>query len=57
MKKNTYIAPQLRIVEMNIQGIIASSDRIPVDPTPSTPATNKFDSPWNSKQWEASSEE
>lgn len=57
MKKSIYQAPHLRIVEMNIEGIIASSDRIPINPNPSTPATNKYESPWSSKQWEISSKE
>lgn len=56
MKNNKYDAPQLLIVEIDNEGLIASSNRIPLNPTPSTPATNKHEGPWNSKQWETTEE-
>lgn len=56
MKKETYHSPKLRVVEMNVEGLIATSDRIPLTPTPSTPATNKYDGAWSSSQWEKTAE-
>lgn len=56
MKKKTYVAPNICIFQVNFEGVCATSNRIPIDPTPSTPATNKYESPWSSKQWETSLE-
>ena len=51
MTKNNYQTPQLRVVELRNEGIIATSDRIPVGSTPATPATKKLESPWNCESW------
>lgn len=56
MKKKTYVTPNICIFQVNFEGVCATSNRIPIDPTPSTPATNKYESPWSSKQWETSLE-
>ncbi len=56
MKKQTYKSPQLRVVEMNVEGLIATSDRIPMDPNPGTPATNKYEGAWSCSQWEKDAE-
>ncbi len=57
MKKCDYYAPQIQVVKVKLEGIIASSDRIPISPTPNTPATNKYDSFWNRNQWEEKADE
>ncbi len=51
MTKNNYQTPQLRVVELRNEGIIAASDRIPVGNNPSTPATKKYESSWSSENW------
>lgn len=51
MTKNNYQTPQLRVVELRNEGLIAASDRIPVGSTPATPATKKLESPWNCESW------
>ena len=52
MTKNNYQKPQLRVVELRIEGLIAASDRIPVGSTPATPATKELASPWNCENWD-----
>lgn len=51
MKKCDYYAPQISVVKVELEGMIASSDRIPISPTPSVPASNKYNNYWNSNQW------
>ena len=51
MAKNNYQKPQLRVVELCVEGLVAASDRIPVSNNPSTPATKKYESSWGSENW------
>ena len=51
MAKKKYQTPALRAVALHTEGLIAASDRIPVSTKPGTPATNKYDGPWSSTQW------
>lgn len=52
MTKKIYQTPQLRIVALHTEGLIAASDRIPVGSTPATPATKELESPWNCENWD-----
>ena len=51
MTKKNYQTPALRAVELHTEGLIAASDRVPVNPTPGIPATNKHEGPWSCEQW------
>lgn len=49
--KKTYIQPTIKTLEIISEGMIAGSDRVPVDPNPGDPATNKKDRSWGKDIW------
>lgn len=51
MTKKIYQAPTLHVVEVCSEGMIATSDRIPVNPTPSAPATQEKEYEWDGDFW------
>jgi hypothetical protein len=55
--KNTYIAPQVSVKEINLEGLIAASLQMRNDKTvdtsdPNNQLSNKYNSPWDSSNWE-----
>lgn len=50
--KRTYIKPTTQIICVNNEKMMASSDRIPLDPTPSIPAARKDEwVKWENNIW------
>jgi hypothetical protein len=42
----------VQVITIDTDGMLAqSAETIPVDPTPSTPATNSYDGGWNCNNW------
>jgi hypothetical protein len=52
--KKTYIHPKITIVTLEVESLLAGSDRIPIDPNAGIPATNKRNDPWNYSNWSES---
>jgi hypothetical protein len=53
--KQSYISPKVTQINLDAEMMLAmSTDRIPVGNESKPPATNKYDNPWSSSQWEES---
>ena len=55
--KKTYIAPQVSVKEINLEGLIAASLQMRNDKTidtsnPNNQLSDKYNSPWSSSNWE-----
>ena len=54
--KKIYLPPKSTVVTVESMSMIAAStDRIPVGDGTKPPATNKYNSPWDSQHWGESS--